>query len=329
MFDRSKVPGSILALIALLVIGYVVIKKYNPSMFLSEFTNNDYYIPAYSDKNEDAKNAYLKMGGKIGSEKCPICVPEKTEYGLIQISNLGRKYPKMYWVLSNQEANPNAARDGNNDAMIGIVKDDAGKFLLSKDNKSYTVPGTSDKVYYINQMLGLLPIPSFNENSYLLLGDKEDKDSKLKLKNSKSNDVFQIIAPWDFTFADSNNIDRDPNVDIKRDGYSTKITIENVDNTQRITFTGVVNWFCAGRNTKDEKWASHWNSHSTIIGSSSNSKFKGGQGGTVIGYISAKKNPTITVEVKESGAWKAISVGNWLFNDNNDDWKELVKNFIK
>lgn len=329
MFDRSKVPGSILALIALLVIGYVIIKKYNPNMFLSEFTNNDYYIPAYSDKNEDAKNAYLKMGGKIGQDKCPLCIPDKTEYGLIQISNLGRKYPKVYWILSNQEANPNADRASSNDTMISIVKDNKGKFLLSKDKSSYVVPETSDKVYYINQMLGLLPIESFNSKEYLILGDKDSSNPKLKLKNGRSNEVFQIIAPWDYTFSDSNNVDRDPNVDIKNDGYSTRISIENIDSTQRITFTGVVNWFCAGPNIKDENWSTHWNSHSTIIGSSNNSKIKGGQSGTVIGYISAKKNPTVTIEVKETGMWKTISMGNWLFNDGDDNWKETVKNFSK
>ena len=47
MFDRSKIAGSLLAIVAFLVIGYVIIQKYNPNLFLSEFSNNDYFIPSY------------------------------------------------------------------------------------------------------------------------------------------------------------------------------------------------------------------------------------------------------------------------------------------
>ena len=321
MFDRSKIAGSLLAIVAFLVIGYVIIQKYNPNLFLSEFSNNDYFIPSYSDKNEDARNAYLKMGGKSGSETCPVVVPERTKYGTIDITAIDSKYQKMYWVLSNQEVNKDAPKSDSNDFILSKVRDKDGLLALKKDAKEFKVGET--KYFTINESLGLLPDESLDsKEGYYLLGKEKNK-----LTNYKNNKAWQIIAPWDYEFFECNNIDRNPNSSVSSNSYSTTIKIQNADGTQRLTFTGVVNWYCAGLDTKAEGWATHWNNHKTVIGSSKNSKFRGGHGGTVLGFIQADRDPKLSIEVLEDNTWKSISVAKWLFDDDSDTWQDVVKKF--
>lgn len=114
---------------------------------------------------------------------------------------------------------------------------------------------------------------------------------------------FEIIAPFNFTFANINT----------SDDYS--IVIYNVGQTVKFTFQDCANWFCAGNSFVDD-WAEHGvsdsNPHYSIIGNSNNSKVKSGNAGDVIGYGDAATS--LSIEVLVDGDWEEISIQDWIMN---------------
>lgn len=118
----------------------------------------------------------------------------------------------------------------------------------------------------------------------------------------EDGEVFEIIAPFNFSFNNINTSNDD------------SIVIYSIDNTIRVTFKNYVNWFCAGNKFSDELWTSHGrsneNPHYTIIGNSNNAKVSSGNAADVIGY--GNKETSVIMEIMYEGQWTPLSIHDWI-----------------
>ena len=162
----------------------------------------------------------------------------------------------------------------------------------------YLVDGSSDNMTTVSS--------NFNEiiKGTALESVPLTTEGEIVLDFVKINDgeVFEIIAPFNFSFNNINTSNDD------------SIVIYSIDNTIRITFKNYVNWFCAGDKFSDELWVNHGksneNPHYTIIGNSNNAKVSAGNAADVIGY--GNKETSVVIEVMMGGQWTPISIHDWI-----------------
>ena len=145
---------------------------------------------------------------------------------------------------------------------------------------------------------------TLGESTGLTLRPTLQDDDASSSKDSTAGDDggrYEIIAPFAYTF-DNSNIDNDR--------YTISIVSSN--RQVKIVFEDIANWFCAGpvgtqtvyMNAGDDvhcNWSEHGDHHATIIGSSRNAAKSGGSAGDLIAY--GKNSTKMTLYVVENGQW--------------------------
>ena len=246
------------------------------------------------DKGTDERILWAELMDNASAYTCPQVEPVQTMNGLIYINSFGKQEMHNCYFLNALTACTEA--NGQNVSL---------QFVQDADGNNY-----SSEYKNLLPLTQLLSIETDNRR------DESTDPYSLKEMVSKDNPYIEIVAPFTFSFVNTNITDDDDS-----------LSIINTTGSCKITFHNVANWYCAGAPYPDpiedddqnnpkvtyEQWLSHDKSHLTIIGGSSNAKVKGGVAGQVIGY--ASKKTTVTIEVTGGYGSKVRSLKNWLIKD--------------
>lgn len=276
-----------LAFCGAVVITIVCIINYDGTQEKKEFGAYTYYVPDFRYDTTSSKQLYDRLLNKR-SITCPVTSLSRTGGNPIELGSVcGSRHP---YGISN----------------FFVNWDDLGvKQVVLRKNSWWRGLGFSDE-----SVLSGSNSVTFST----LFSGQNIFDGSDEACTANGYHVVEIIAPFSFSYCNVNtNADNGTDIIITNTGGTAKQKC-------RITFGGVVNWFCAGTPGQtmevkngsgrgDVNWEEHGGYHQTIIGNTKNAEVNGGSAGTVLGYAGPKTE--ITIEIYD-GSWKTISIKDWI-----------------
>lgn len=335
-FSFKDISYSLMSLVALvLVIAYASAQKGNIDQEFT-YSQNDSYVPV-TEKTQYTERDLLLQITRISTLSCPQS-EIKISTGAIDISTLTANnaygvtkffvpnscvYPDKYSFYGNTLNSANNTLDLVAKALAltdFVVKDKCFDIIyengeiVSKSEK-YTLNFTD---ILGRELKDEVPEETGTDNSEQFLNTNPFQPPD-KSSGKMSFSYVPIVAPFDFTFVNSN---------VDNATGSETIIIENKSKTCKIVFNDCANWLCAGTDTTSDKWAAHINSqHNTPIGPNAVSGLTGGIAGSVIGYARPAlfedgmelAPTTITIYARDSGTnnYHLITFYEFLFNNTN------------
>lgn len=287
---------AILSLCGFIVLAIIFVANYDAEKESRAFAVGEYYEPV--EREDSQLSALLQyqdiVSGKLSA--CPVTKPTKSKYSIDVVSIVGAranlKYDSMCFFLTSKSIGY-SGRLLVNDA---VVKDTGATGVDPRpawlDYLKLIPAGVIDANFNLRGSKIVEELPCYKSETTKI-------SDMIPSGGFEEDEVLTIVAPFNFRFVNINT------TSTNSEG-KTSIIITNTKGNCRITFSNVLNWFCAGEYDDTSIWKEHGVSHNTIIGYTENAEVKGGQAGYIIGY--ATKDTNVVIEKYEEGSWLKMSL---------------------